>query len=201
MAEEQDQAQEQEQTEGQTADQDSKDQEAGKKKSKAVTWSIMGGIVLVFALAGFFLGKILVDTLQTDPMIETDVADTSQNQESLKDDLNDDDKNKTWFYKDLAPVVANLDEPGATRYIRVALTLEVYEKLAVKEGTPLIEEKTPLLRDWLTKYLASLSLDDARGEKNIRRVQADVVEAFNQILFPNGQPRIARVLLQEFAIQ
>lgn len=189
-----DQAQEQEQTN----EQDAKSQDNA-KNSKMTTWAIMGGIILVFAIAGFFLGKILVDAIKPAPIVDTQVTDTSQ--QPVEDDIDEADKEKTWYYTELSPVVANLDEPGATRYIRVTLTLEIYDKLPEKEGKALIELKTPLLIDWLTKYLASLSLDDARGEKNIKRIQADVVEAFNQMLFPNGQPRVARVLFQGFAIQ
>ena len=48
----------------------------------------------------------------------------------------------TWFY-DLAPAVANLDEPGVTRYVRVALTLEISNALEQAEGTLLLETKTP----------------------------------------------------------
>ncbi len=182
---------------------DSQDnQKTHKKKEKIITWSIMGSIILVFALAGFSLGKILVETLKPVPIVAAQIAGNTKSQpETPKPKQPIIGSEKTWFYKDLEAVVANLDEPGATRYVRTTLTLEISNALDEKEGRTLLESKTPHLRNWLTIYLASLSLDDALGEKNIKRIQSDVLDAFNQKLFPDGQPQISRILLDEFAIQ
>jgi flagellar basal body-associated protein FliL len=191
-----------------TSEQEGKDgqdsQSNRKKKEKIKTWCIMGGIVLVFALSGFFLGKVLVETLKPVPIVAAQIAGTSQSQPGAGEtdpEQKPVGSGETWFYKKLEAVVANLDEPGATRYVRTTLTLEIFSSLDEKEGRALLESKTPHLRNWLTIYLASLSLDDARGEKNLKRIQSDVLDAFNQKLFPDGQPHIGRILLEDFAIQ
>jgi hypothetical protein len=44
-------------------------------------------------------------------------------------------------------------------------------------------------------------VEDTRGEKNLRRMQVQISDAFNEGLFPNTKPRIKRVLFKEFSIQ
>jgi flagellar basal body-associated protein FliL len=105
----------------------------------------------------------------------------------------------SWFY-DLEPVIGNLNEPRAVRYVRLGLTLEI-SGMGEKDGIPFLEQRTPLLKNWLTLYLNNLTLEDTRGEKNLRRMQTQIADAFNQSLFPNSSPRIKRVLFKELSIQ
>ena len=105
----------------------------------------------------------------------------------------------SWYY-DLEPVIGNLNEPRAVRYVRLGLTLEI-SGMAEKDGIAFFEQRKPLLKNWLTLYLNNLTLDDTRGEKNLREMQAQISDAFNQSLFPNSSPRIKRVLFKELSIQ
>lgn len=191
-----------EQDEQEQNDQDPKqEQQNSKKKENIVAGSVFGGIILVFALSGFFLGEVLVETLKPDPMIAAQFLDASKSgQTTPTSEADTADPGKTWFYE-LDPVVANLDEPGATRYIRTTLKLEILHSLPEKEGRPLLDEKAPHLINWLSIYLASLALEDARGERNLRRMQSDVLVEFNQILFPNAKPHVNHILLKDFSIQ
>ena len=107
---------------------------------------------------------------------------------------------KVWYY-DLDPVVANLDEPGVTRYVRATLTLAISPEADTGKTTAYLNEKKPLLTNWLTIYLASLRLEDIRGDKNLRRIQSEVLDTFNEKVFPDAKPRIEKVLFKEFAIQ
>ena len=69
-------------------------------------------------------------------------------------------------------------------------------------GEIFIEEKKPRLKNWLAIYLASLTLEDARGDKNLKRIQLQILDAFNEMLFPDAKPQIKRILFKEgFAIQ
>jgi flagellar basal body-associated protein FliL len=104
-------------------------------------------------------------------------------------------------YYDLEPVVANLNEPGVTRYVRVTLTLEIDSQLAEKDGITFLEQRKPLLKNWLTLFIANLTLEDIRGERNLRQVQNQIAETFNQGLFPNAQPCVKRILFKELSIQ
>lgn len=106
----------------------------------------------------------------------------------------------SWYY-DLEPVVANLNEPGVTRYARVTLTLEIGGRLTEKDGLPFFEQKRPLMKNSLTLFMANLTLEDIRGERNLRHVQSQIVDTFNQSLFPDAPPCIKRVLFKEMSIQ
>jgi flagellar basal body-associated protein FliL len=105
-----------------------------------------------------------------------------------------------WYY-DLEPVVANLDEPNVTRYVRAVLTLEMSADVDEKKGRTFLDEKKPVLTNWLSIYLASLSIEDIRGERNLKSIQSQILDVFNEKVFPNSKPQIKQVLFREFAIQ
>jgi flagellar basal body-associated protein FliL len=106
----------------------------------------------------------------------------------------------SWFY-DTEPVIVNLNEPGVSRYVRVSLTLEMGNGFPQKEGTVFLDQKRPLLKHWLTLFLSNETADDIRGEKNLRQLQANIMDMFNQGLFPDSKPRITRVLFKELSTQ
>jgi flagellar basal body-associated protein FliL len=105
-----------------------------------------------------------------------------------------------WVFE-LEPVIANLDEPGVTRYVRVTLLLEMNPAFDQDKGTEMLEEKKSLLRDWLTIYLAGCTLEETRGSKNLVRIKAEIRDAFNDYLFKNSKPMVESILLKEFAVQ
>jgi flagellar basal body-associated protein FliL len=167
------------------------------------TWIMTAAVIVLFAGTGFGLGRLLKGSTSPEP---NDQAETAQQAETdqadglIVDDASADSKN-TWYYPDLEPVVANLDVPGVTRYVRVALTLEINPQVDQSKGTALLKQKAPLLTNWLTIYLASLNLEDIRGDRNLKRIQLQILDTFNEKLFPDAKPQIKKVLFKEFAIQ
>jgi len=162
-------------------------------------WIIMAGIVAVCAGAGFGLGRLLARprTPETaEPAQENRLTPIQQ----LTTDDSATDAQKTWYY-DLEPVVANLDVPGVTRYVRAAITLEMNPNVDKNKGTDFLNEKKPILTNWLTIYLASLTLEDIRGDRNLKRIQSQICDAFNEKLSPDAKPQIKQILFKEFAIQ
>ncbi|MBN2136659.1 MAG: flagellar basal body-associated FliL family protein [Sedimentisphaerales bacterium] len=165
-----------------------------KPKKPILQWAITGVVVMICASAGFFLARSLKGAVAP-----ATVAASQEDADTEPDDLLPDD-GKTWFH-DLEPVVANLNDPGVMRYVSAALTLEMSAAAAQGKTVKLFEEKMPILTNWLTIYLASLSLEDIRGDKNLKRIQAQILDAFNQELFPNEKPKIKHILFKGFAIQ
>ncbi len=145
----------------------------------------------VSSVAGLGVGRIFADRSGIDSGSQAD---------SGSSDRSGTDERQIWYH-DLEPIVANLDEPGAMRYIRATLTLGISTELNKEEGQNLIEKNKPVLNDWLSIYLASLSVTDVQGDRNQRVIQSQIRDAFNQELFGDGQPKIERVLFKEFAIQ
>jgi flagellar basal body-associated protein FliL len=161
-------------------------------------WIIMAVIVVICAASGFGLSRLLAGPEKTETA-ESPEKDESTNQKISNEDSEADSK-ETWYY-DLEPVVANLDVPGVTRYVRVTLTLEISPALNQEKGTAIIEVKKPILKNWLTIYLASLTLEDTRGDRNLKRIQSQILDAFNEKLFPDAKPQIKHILFKEFAVQ
>jgi len=191
--------------EGQPKEQKKKDEPKSEQTGKAglikrlLPWIMLGAVVIIFAGTGFFLGRVLAGPGST----ETEKS-SQQNQKTPAESLQSDDltkaTKKVWYY-DLEPVIANLDEPNVTRYVRASLILEIGPEIDQEKGKAFLDEKKPILTNWLAIYLASLNLEDIRGEKNLKSIQLQILDAFNEKLFPDGKPKIAQVLFREFAIQ
>jgi flagellar basal body-associated protein FliL len=165
-------------------------------------WIIMFVVVVLCSGAGFELCRFFGGSSTPETADHSQEDETAQVAYLEVDEADGSaaDSQKAWFY-DLEPVVANLNVPGATRYVRAALTLEMSSKVDKEKGLVFLEEKKPLLTSWLTVYLASLSLEDIRGDGNLKRIQSQILDAFNEELFPDSKPHIKHILFKEFAIQ
>ncbi len=185
----------------QETQEDSKAEKSDEKSSRGgfLRWIIIAVVVVLFAGAGFGLSRLVTGSETTETAGASE-QDQSVQVEDLTVDGSAADSQKTWYYN-LEPVVANLDVPEATRYIRVSLTLDISSEVDEKKGVAFIDERKPLLTSWLTVYLSSLSLEDIRGDKNLRRIQSQVLDTFNEKLFPDSKPQIKHILFKEFAIQ
>ena len=157
---------------------------------------IIVGVVVVFTGGGFVVGRLF----GTRGQARTATAGQPQAEPPLKDLDPSSQAKEGWFYE-LDPVVANLNEPGVTRYVRISLTFEITNAWDQEEARPLLDQKKPLMKHWLTLYLANQTIEDTRGKANLLRLQSNISDIFNQGLFPNSQPRIINILFKEFAIQ
>jgi len=165
--------------------------------AKILPWLIVVGAVVAFAAGGFIVGRLF----GTRGQAQTASAGQSPSSEpALKEFDPVADKNQGWYYE-LEPAVANLNEPGVTRYVRISLTLEITQAWVEEEARLFLDQKKPLMKHWLTLYLANQTIEDTRGEKNLVRMQSNIRDIFNQGLFPDSQPRIKDILFKEFAIQ
>jgi flagellar basal body-associated protein FliL len=189
------------QEDSELANQDSEVAKEVEKTSSGgmLRWIIMVVVVVVCAGAGFGLGRLFGRT-GAPQTAEPSQQNQPTQQENPEENDSTTDPQKGWYYE-LEPVVACLDEPGVTRYARLALTLRISSDLSAKQGTVLLEEKRPVLRDWLSIYLASLKVDDIRGETNQRRIKLQILDAFNERLFPDAKPQIRKILFKEFVVQ
>jgi len=166
--------------------------------SRFLPWIILSVIIIFCAIIGLELGRLFAGSRTLE--IPSSGSPPDQTILLKADDRSAGDAEKMWYY-DLDPVVANLNEPGVTRYVRATFTLEISSEIDEKKGTAFLNEKKPVLINWLTVYLSSLGLNDIRGDKNLRSIQSRVCEAFNEILFPDSKPLIEHVLIKEFPVQ
>jgi len=191
----------QEDTDNTEQQEDSKTEKSDKPVSSGgiLPWIIMAVVVVLCAGAGLGLGRLFAG-FRTPRTAEYSQEDKPAPEEYLKANGSATDSQKGWYY-DLEPVVANLDVPSITRYVRAAITLEISAAVDQEKGVAFLEEKKPLLTSWLTIYLASLTLEDIRGDRNLRRIQSQILDSFNEKLFPDSKPQIKHIFFKEFAIQ
>lgn len=174
-----------------TKDEAKQNQDGKTKKfsiSAIIPWLIASIVIMIFAGSGFLLGRLFAG--QSAP---EETENVPQKQSETKSE-------KIWYYY-MEPVTANLNEPGATRYVRATVTLEMSSELSQQDAKSLLTKKQDILTNWLTIYLSSLTLEDARGDRNLKRIQLQILDAFNEILFPDAKPMIKHILFKEFAIQ
>ena len=168
-------------------------------RAKVLPWLVPAVVVLVFATGGFLIGR----SFGTRGQAQTAAGAESRSAVDavpLKGPALTNGTGPSWYF-DLDPIVVNLNDPGVTRYVRISLTLEVNGAMDEKEGKVFLDQKKPLMKHWLTLYLSNQTIEDARGEKNLTRMQTQISETLNAGLFPEGKPRIKSVLFKEFAIQ
>jgi flagellar basal body-associated protein FliL len=162
------------------------------------TWLILGAVTLASSGGGFALSHLIGGT---PPPTDLEIVDEAANQEDAINAMLAKQTDQRVWVEEFEPVLANLDEPGVTRYVRVTITLEMSPELDETKGREFMAAKKMLVRDWMTTYLAGLSLEDVRGSRNLNQIKTDVLQQCNELLFPTGQPFVERVFFKEFAVQ
>jgi flagellar basal body-associated protein FliL len=175
-----------------------------KKSSGGLLFGIILAVVVaISAGAGLGVGSIFAKS-KVKPTPVDEITPLEQKQQLEIDKLLTESSaqdSKSWYYPNLDPIVANLNEPGVNRYVRMSLIVEVSSAVDQTKGTAFLDEKKPLLVNYLTVYLSSLSIQDVRGDKNLKRIQSQIKELLNEKLFPDAKPQITSVLFKEFSIQ
>ncbi|MHC4264400.1 MAG: flagellar basal body-associated FliL family protein [Planctomycetota bacterium] len=164
---------------------------------------ILAVVVAISAGAGLGVGRIFAKSkAQSAPTEQTTPMEQKQQLEidKLLTESSAEDS-KSWYYPNLDPIIANLNEPGVNRYVRMSLIMEVNSAVDQVKGTAFLDEKKPLLVNYLTVYLSSLSIQDVRGDKNLKRIQSQIKDLLNEKLFPDSKPQITSILFKEFSIQ
>ncbi|MCX5684023.1 MAG: flagellar basal body-associated FliL family protein [Planctomycetota bacterium] len=103
-------------------------------------------------------------------------------------------------YYDFDPIIVNLDEPRLARYIRVSITLVIKAENHEAAKT-MLDRRKPELKNWLTTYFSSCTLDNVRGAPSLNRLRREILDAITQQLWPNQKPLVEQVLFKEFAVQ
>jgi flagellar basal body-associated protein FliL len=177
-----------------------------KDEKKSFISRLLPIVIVVFVVglcagAGLGLGRLLAGPSPAQaPESGTNQDEPAQAQTAKTVSNSADSSEGVWYY-DLEPVVANLNEPNVARYVSISITLQISSDLGEKNGRSRIEQKLPVLTDWLTVYLAGLSLEDIRGDKNLKSIQSQILDAFNTKLFPDSKPMIKHILFRNFAVQ
>ncbi len=196
-----DQKENEEVKEDEAKEQNSEETASSSSKANIVMWAILATVVLIGFSGGYGAARIFASSEQQ----AEEVAAQQQEEEEkakLEEPLVEPTKEEenSWEFP-LDTVIANLDEPGVTRYVRAALILRISNDLPEAEYKAVLESKKSELVDWLYSYMAGLSLEDVQGTRNLERFKLEVQKNFNDLLFPDSKPMIIRILTKEFQIQ
>lgn len=101
---------------------------------------------------------------------------------------------------DATGTVVNLAEERATRYLKLKLAL-VVDAEAEKEVTEKLAKKKPAMKSWLLIHLAGKTLKDVQGSVGASRVQREILERFEDTLYPDGHGALRAVLFEEYVVQ
>lgn len=97
-------------------------------------------------------------------------------------------------------VAVNLAEERMTRFLRVKIALQC-EHSAEAKLHELIEKNKASLKSWAIGHLAGKSLKEVSGTVAIHRLQREMLERFDEMLFPNGESPLKAVLFEEYLVQ
>lgn len=97
-------------------------------------------------------------------------------------------------------VVVNLAEDRMTRYLRVKISLKV-DADDEKNVTDLVAKNKAEMKSKLISYLAGKSLKDVSGSVGVNKIQREILEKFDDILYPDGNSRLREVLFEEYVVQ
>ncbi len=97
-------------------------------------------------------------------------------------------------------IVVNLAEERMTRYLRIKIVLLVDEEQE-KTAKEHVDKHKAELKNWLIGHMAGKSLKDVTGSGGVRRTQREIMERFDEMLYPDGEGHLRDVLFEEFVVQ
>ena len=171
--------------------------DAKSSKGNLVGITILVVVVLLCGAGGFGLSLIFA---KQDPATEETEQVEEEPTDAAAQLLADSDEAKPWIFE-MSPIIANLDEPGATRIIRVTFIIEMAAEMDKEKGTEFLEGQQHHLRDWAATYLTGLTLDKVGGSRSRERIKLTAHENFSGILFPNAKSYVKAILIKDYIIQ
>jgi flagellar basal body-associated protein FliL len=97
-------------------------------------------------------------------------------------------------------IVVNLSEDRMSRYLRVKIALKV-DGHDEKAMTALVAKHKAAMKSRLIGHLAGKGLKDVGGSVGVARLQREILEKFDDILYPDGDSKLREVLFEEFVVQ
>jgi flagellar basal body-associated protein FliL len=158
-------------------------EEAPKKKGGGMMLWIL--VPVIAGGAGFGTSRVMFPT-----HTETEVEDQSLAAPNASDST----------YVPFEDVTVNLNDQRLSRYLHVAISLQIH-KAEEEEFKELLELHRPALRTWMLSYLSELSTDDIRGSQGQQRIRREIQSQFNSVLYSDGYDHIYDVMLEQFNVQ
>jgi len=178
--------------------------EGGEAKPSIVKLGIrlglMAAVLGIGSVAGYGLGGLLGGSAPADPNAAGDEDSVSPDVAAPPlpsvGPLHDEEYE---YFSEFESVTVNLNEARMARFLKVTIVL-AFKKADAEEGIKQVKKKQLELQNWLNISLAKKTLEEVRG-KNHTRIQRDICDAFNEMLWPGKRPLINHVLFKQFNVQ
>ena len=171
------------------------DGKSEKKSSNLILWIIIAVVVIGASAGGFLAAKIA-----TGPVAEAEPEEVEKIDDQAEKLLAKEAADNDWTYS-LPSTIANLDEPGASRYVRAEFNLLISAELDTIKGTEFFDSKKSEINDQLLRYLAGKTLEEVRGRRNQDQMKLEIRDFCNNMFFKDSKPYVKDVLIQTFNIQ
>lgn len=96
---------------------------------------------------------------------------------------------------EMDPIIANLNDPQAGRYVKVTIHLEAKDE----ETLPEVQGAIVPVRNRLLIYFSNLTAADTEGADKKEEIRGQVLELVNEVL--GGGHKVRRVFYSEFVVQ
>jgi flagellar protein FliL len=97
-------------------------------------------------------------------------------------------------------VVVNLVDPRMQRYLRVKIAVLV-DAEAEEEVTALLNKHKAAVKSKLIGHISGKEIKDVSGTVGVNRLQRELLERFEDVLYPDGHGQIRAILFEEYVIQ
>ena len=97
-------------------------------------------------------------------------------------------------------VVVNLTEDRMNRYLRLKLSV-LADADAEKEVTDKLAKQKAAVKSRLIGHLSGKTLKDVGGTVGVNRLQRELLEKLEDVLYPDGDSKLRDVLFEEYVVQ
>ena len=97
-------------------------------------------------------------------------------------------------------IVVNLSEDRMSRYLRVKIAVKVdaHDEKAI---TALVAKHKAAMKSKIIGHLAGKGMKDVGGTVGVAKLQREILEKFDDILYPDGDSKLQEVLFEEYVVQ
>jgi len=96
---------------------------------------------------------------------------------------------------EMDPIIANLNDPQAGRYVKVTIHLEAKDE----DTMPSVQAGIVPIRNRLLIYFSNLTAADTEGAEKKEEIRGRVLELVNEVL--GNDHKVRRVFYSEFVVQ
>jgi flagellar protein FliL len=98
--------------------------------------------------------------------------------------------------------IVNLADERLSRYLKVKIVLDIEGEEKDKEA--LIEHVNkykPALKSWIISHVAGKSLKDVAGTVGVKRLQRELFEKFEEVLYPDQEEKLKDLFFEDYVVQ